>query len=46
MHKVFKTLMEALLAGCALVSCKEAGDKPSKNCVQASLTQFFATFLR
>lgn len=25
MHKVFKTLMAALLAGCALVSCKEAG---------------------
>ncbi len=24
MHKVFKTLMAALLAGCALVSCKEA----------------------
>ena len=25
MHKVFKTFMAALLAGCALVSCKEAG---------------------
>ena len=25
MHKVFKTLMAALLAGCMLLLCKEAG---------------------